>query len=768
MAKESESINRPAPQALIQPELIKNGRQLATVTEPTGSDDDELDLRQILTVLKRRGWLIGRVSAIAAVVMSAWVLTQPPEYQGGFSLLIEPVTKGSRIANSLTSETSQSQGMGDDNYDTYDPKYVSQIAVLQSEALMEPIVQRIQSRYPDLDYDAIVGSMSIETPEDSKILEISYSSGDPEEIRFVLIQLADGYLRYSIEDRQKNIRQGIEFVDKQLDRQRQTVAKLERELERLQQRNNLVEPRETSASLSDQLSNLLSQQRDNSVKLAAAQSEYVGLQQQIGLAPNIALLATNLSESPTYQELWGKIQDIDREIAKESARFRMNTPVVQPLIDQRAKLWALLQVEATRVAGIRQAGSVANATTLGYQGSVSRDLVQQYVNTTNQVRSLQAQDQALSTNIAQLNSQVRALATISRQYGQIQRNLEIASESLGRLLAGRENLQLELARQLAGWELMTKINSDSISDVSGTSRQLTLVWLMSLLLGIGAAFLAETLDRVFHSPDEFKEYGLPTLGLIPFNRQIAQARIVQDLSSIQMPEGATQKQKRRSRRYAAPFLESFYSLDANIRLLGSDSAIRSIVTTSANPGDGKSTTSTHLALAAAKMGRRVLLVDVDLRRPQIHNIFDIPNLRGLSDILTSDMEPSQAIQVSPQESNLHLLTSGVLPPAPGRLISSGKMRNLADRFIQQYDLIIYDCPPSFGFADAKLMSAYTDGILLVVGLGKTDRRAFSQALTDLQTAQVPVLGFVVNGMKQQPKEYSYYHYYQKYYQEDEK
>jgi polysaccharide biosynthesis transport protein len=137
----------------------------------------------------------------------------------------------------------------------------------------------------------------------------------------------------------------------------------------------------------------------------------------------------------------------------------------------------------------------------------------------------------------------------------------------------------------------------------------------------------------------------------------------------------------------------------------------------------------------------------------------------LSNAITQeDAEVRQFIQESPQDANLHVLTAGPTPPAPGRLLSSNKMRQFIDQLRQDYDFIICDAPPVLGFADAKLTAAHTDGLMLVVGLGKTDRSSLSQIMDELRSSShAPVLGIIANGEKRSVT--NSYHYYSRYYDE---
>jgi len=727
--------------------FLNGGQIVQRLSTPEAENDDDLDLSQILLVLRRRFKVFCGVSALMTVGVLSWALTRPPEFSGGFRLLAEPVTTGSRLAESLTSDTLQDIIKSSDKTTGLD--YISQIEVLKSEVILEPILEQIQQRYPELTYQEFLKRFKVTRPKDSKILEFTYQSQSREEIKFVLHRLADASIQYSLTDRQTNLQKAIEFVNSQIQQQQSQVSALEAKLEQFRRQNNLSDPSVQAVSLTEQISQMMSQRRTNQVDLAAAQTLSKNLQQQVGLDPGDAVLAVTLSEAPIYQELIGRLREVETQLALESARYKDNTPNIQTLQDQRQELLPLLQVEAQRVIGDR-----IDAQNLQYQGSVARELVQQLVETVNQIQVLQNQNYVQTKALQQLNQQIQAMAGISREYGQIQRDLQIYIGSLSRLSATRENLQLEAARQQSPWQLISNISDSNIEEVSKRTLLLLLGSLVSLLVGAGAALLAEQLDRTIHSLDELKETNLPNLGVIPFNAQMKSSASQAVTSSSN------------SRYYAASFMEAFYSLDANIRLLSSDTPIRSLTITSTKPGDGKSTVASYLARAAATMGRRVLLIDTDLRRPQVHHLFGISNLRGISQAITSDIDPRDLLQVSAEYSNLYLLPAGQLPPAPGRLLDSNKMRLLVEEFAKSFDLIIYDSPPLLGFADAKLIAAHTDGILLVVGLGKTERSALNRVLDDLQTtAQAPVLGIVANGARKYADTTYYDYRYRGYYRE---
>ena len=376
------------------------------------------------------------------------------------------------------------------------------------------------------------------------------------------------------------------------------------------------------------------------------------------------------------------------------------------------------------------------------------------------------------------------MPVIAREYMDLNRQLTVATESLNRFLKAQEELQLQGAQNALPWQTISqpKVLEEPISP--NPPRNIALGLISGLVLGCAAALLAERLDPVFHSSEELKEsINLPILGLIPVQKDLQPADAViaplkkEKVSSLpQLQIGNTTLNLSQSIEPAAidvpnsrqkwmgssPFLESFRSLNTNIKLLGSDTSQCSFVISSSVPSEGKSTVSSHLAQAAAAMGQRVILIDADLRRPQVHHWLGVENNEGLSNVLATGLDVEEAIIKVPQWENLSVITAGDIPPDPTRLLSSQKMFSLMDRLksSRKYDLIIYDTPPILGFADGRILSSHTDGVVLVVRIGKTDRSLLKQNIENIQMSNVPILGVIANQVNRTGNSYHYYtHYY---------
>ena len=198
-------------------------------------------------------------------------------------------------------------------------------------------------------------------------------------------------------------------------------------------------------------------------------------------------------------------------------------------------------------------------------------------------------------------------------------------------------------------------------------------------------------------------------------------------------------------------------LQANLKFLSFDKELKSIVVTSSVSKEGKSEVAANLAVAMAQVGRRVLLVDANMRHPIQHHIWGMTNAVGLSNVMV-DMVAPDAVLLQEVMPNLHVIPSGVVPPNPVALLDSERMAALVAVFTEEYDFVIFDAPPVGGTADAVVLGQLTDGILLVVRPGVVDVASASAAKEFLTQSGQNVLGMVINGVNVKLEPDSYFHY----------
>jgi capsular exopolysaccharide synthesis family protein len=342
---------------------------------------------------------------------------------------------------------------------------------------------------------------------------------------------------------------------------------------------------------------------------------------------------------------------------------------------------------------------------------------------------------------------LKLFPAIAGQYKEIQRQLEIATRTLDQLLVQRETLRVEAAQSQVPWELIS--NPGIPRDTKGNpvakapSRKKQLMGMaVGLVAGVAAALLWEKYRDIFYTQEDVED-GLqcPLLGSIPFYQNLQESQEALGLLKAEEDLDALSS--------AANFLNAFDLLYGNLKLIFFNPP-RSVAICSAMPGDGKSTVALHLAQAAASMGQRVLLVDANMRLPDIHDRLSIVNSKGLSDFLVDHIDPDHLIQQSSVAENLYVLPSGRAIPGSAKLLASSQMHLLRSRIEQQFDLVIYDTPDLLGPLDANFLATYTDGVIMVVGVRETKQSSVQKVVKQLEKYHLPILGAVANH-PQKPK-----------------
>jgi capsular exopolysaccharide synthesis family protein len=289
--------------------------------------------------------------------------------------------------------------------------------------------------------------------------------------------------------------------------------------------------------------------------------------------------------------------------------------------------------------------------------------------------------------------------------------------------------------------------------------------LIGLVGGVAIAISLEALDTTVRTPDQAEHVsGLPALGVIPLQSlfdgaitSIAKARLLNKL-----PRDAGSPRPLIC--YLEPqseIAEAYRALRTSILLSSVSQPPRSILITSSLPQDGKTMTCLNVGIVMAQQGKRILLVDADMRRPSIHKVFGLKGHTGLSSILTGGAKTGDAIQATVQP-NLFVIPAGPIPPHPAELLSSSLMQDLLRKWREEYDHVIIDSPPVISVTDAVLLSVQTDATLLVIRSGQTTSAHVRRTCNVLQSVKANVLGIVVNAADLTSPDYYYYDYRSKY------
>ncbi|AKG23522.1 GumC family protein [Calothrix sp. 336/3] len=732
---------------------------------------------QILPILRRRLGLITSIAVVVTMATSVWTITRTQKYEGKFQLLVEPLKTSDSELLVLLSETLRQNVNEITRQNSTSMDYQALLEVLKSPKLIEPVVQELSNKYPEVNYDRLVGNdITGKLPtgrdgtlyitritkgkDESRVVEVHYRDVNPQKVQVVLDRVSQAYRNYSIEQQQSNLSQGIKFVEKQIPKLRGRVNNLQGQLQIYQQRYGIFNPELQGEQLLKRLDEMKTSQQETSKKLIEARSLFASLQQQLGMGQSTAIAASAASESPQYQKILNDIREIDAKIAKNSTRFHDANPIMLNLREEREKLLPLLNAEAKRTLGSKSTTDNSQISLGTYQNSIRRELTQQLANTGNQIKTLEASLSNIQKNQVQLNKQIREYPVISRNYTNIQRELQVANDTLNQLLSKQEALRVDAAQQDVPWELIMPptLPRDSSGNFVAVSpnkpRNAAIGALGGILAGIMVAFLLENLRNVVHDPEEAKRAAqLPLLGLIPFDKEFKKQwdNVPTQIGYSGKIEAShrqiTDYIPRKRQELPHSLSQAFCSLYTRIQPILREASIRSLAITSATPGEGKTTVALNLAKIAAEAGQKVLLVDADFRRPQIHRLLGLGNTSGLTEVLSQGLDISDAIQRSPEDDNLFILTAGQVMPNPTKLFSSQRMQNLVERSQTHFDLVIYDTTNVLGVLDTNLLTHHLDGVLLVTGMGKIPRPTFQQVLEELKTSPVMTLGMVANTLE---------------------
>ena len=264
-----------------------------------------------------------------------------------------------------------------------------------------------------------------------------------------------------------------------------------------------------------------------------------------------------------------------------------------------------------------------------------------------------------------------------------------------------------------------------------TALNTLLAAVLGLLAVVGVAFVASQLDDSVKDPDSVREFaGMASLGTIAHMRGERGQSQIYRMVTLLYPRSVT--------------AEAYRTLRVNVEFASLDAPVQTLLVTSAAPGEGKTVTSSNLAVVFAQAGRRVLLVDADLRWPSVHTYFDLPNVHGLTSLLRGDATDVDDVAQPTEQPNLRVLATGPLPPNPAEQLGSQRMQVILGMLRESADIVIFDSPPLVAVADAAVLSAFADGTLLVIDATKSRRRQVAIASAMLTRAGAKILGAVLN------------------------
>lgn len=703
---------------------------------PGGVDAEEAGFRpgNLLRVLRRRRrpFLITVVLVTAVFgARTVWQRLNAPVFQGGFTLLIsDPINQPRSGGGGGGGTDIASVALNESRLDV-----PTLMRVLESPAVLAPVYEQLQKSNPDSPMPGVSVSL---VPAGGNapgvlaagVLAVNARGRDPALVGRALSLTEKAYLNWSLHQRREKLSEGVSFLDEQAPALQERFRNLQNQVEAFRRANRVLLPEQEATAVREQVgelrSGMASQQaeREQLLRLrgdveagrlslrdfssGSASGSGSGAQAGAQSGP-----ATNVLVTLPDQALLEQLSDIEKQIASAQATFQPSSPFLRNLLAARDQLRPQVQrkeLEAVDAAIQKLDGAMAMT---------------------------QAKEQ-------QLEGRFERQPGLLRQYDDLQRQLEVAQANLASYQSTREQFRLEIAQNNVPWKVIapSTVNPNPVEPQLG--RGLLQGLLLGLVAGTGVALLRDRLDHVFHSPGEVRdELKKPLLGHIPyiafFEGVRAEKRfLLQDLDNQQ--SGVARYQR-------FHYQEAFRNLYTSLRFLSTEKPVRSLALSSSQPSEGKSLAIVLLAKTMHELGRRVLLVDADLRKPQMHHRLGLDNLSGLSNLLTEEGSRwRDVLQTVPDYPNWDVITAGRRPPDPPRLLSSARMGELVADIAAQggYDLVLYDTPPALGLADAALVAEHLDGIVLLVSLNRVDRALPAEAIQRIEAAGAPLLGVLSN------------------------
>jgi len=717
----------------------------------------DLNLRDYWRILRKRKWTVFAITLAFASMAFAFAEVQKPE----------PLYKATSVVKFERSTTLVGLLVETFSFGTGDTT-ATQAAVIRSFSVLERAAKTLHLIPPDLASDTVRQTAQYNqllsdlrqrveaTPEENtSLINIAVTSSIPTEAARTANAVALAYQEENAAVRTHQIRQARRFIEEQLTEVTGRIQQAEEGLRSLKERRGIVSLAEdTTASLArlGVLENELEKTRlareDAAVQLRSIRDAQAYRE---GLPPQ--LLAGR--QDPMHAKLSTALVDLTIERENLLVNLTPRHPQVQDIEARIATMRRNLDdhVTATRDALIRELQGKERV----YAGRAAE----------------------LSQTILQLRAQQRNIPDVSRQHAQFQRELSLNENLYTGLRTKLQEVQIKEREQAVEVAVVRPATiPGSPTNPPQTAGKTIVGILIGLTVSFVLAFVLESLDTSIGTIQDVESYlEVPVLGLVP--------NIDPKDPFISAAPGEEDEAIDKLRPFLIALLcprstvaEAYRSLRTNVEFLSLEKGAKTICVTSASLMEGKTTTAINLATTIAQMGKKTLLVEADLRKPFLHHAFGIPRDPGLTEIILGNKEWRDCIRsvadlmlgplgvdrivAAPNIDKLSLLTSGTPPPNPAEFLNSQRMTELIAAFRQEFDFVIFDCPPILPVTDAAILASKTDGVLVVYRVGKIARSALKRAKTLIENVRGTVLGMVLTGLKAEVssdyEELEYYRY----------
>ncbi|MEB3214413.1 MAG: polysaccharide biosynthesis tyrosine autokinase [Leptolyngbyaceae bacterium] len=639
-------------------------------------------------VRRRRNWILGVFTGMIALT-TPLAVREEPTYESSMQLLVEANYQANEHSDPGVSSTFVDSSVEID--------YATQLTLMRSSELLQRAIDILDSDYPDLtlqDLRKALGVSQIEENEvATKLFQVTFVGDHPLKTKDVLEAIRTVYLNYNLEQQKARLASGLIFLDEQLPIARQELDKAQQALKNFRQTYNLIDPTQQAEAIARTLNDLHHTRQELQAELSSVQSQLISVNTALGTHFDIALASARLSQSSRYQSLLNDFQETEKELAIQGLTYTDQYPAIINLREQRQQILDLLATEAGRVLGdlLYDVEAEAEPFQLGQYGDVDIALTQDWLSLQMQSVALSARDRSLDLSEHLLVQQLDRLPELINEYDRLQPEVDITRETLEQLLAAKQELAVALAQGGFNWQV---IEAPEPGRQTGPNIKKSIIMniLGGLFLGGAAAFARDAIDNSLHTPEEIAAYvRLSTIGTLPKGAKL-NTEVVLDWT---------------------PFVDAIDLTYKKLQLLSESHPWKTLLITSALEEEGKSTVAIAIALSGKRFYERVLLIDANLRHPQLHHYLNVPNEKGLSTVLTDDPSLQSSLPIVKTELGIDVLTAGPIIDDPLTLINSKSLGQLLAGLAYTYDRIILDSPPLIGKVDSLQLASLCDEMCLI-------------------------------------------------------
>ena len=622
--------------------------------------------------------------------------------------------------------------------------------------------EQLAERYAGI----LVGNLRVVQTEKTNLVNLYVSSTNPVLAAKAADMVGEVFIRQDTERETEGGRRSFEDLTKSIEELKGTIGNQEVELINFMRSSNLPlqdKGGELSAGILQNLSSQWLSAIDDRRKVEARYKAAVSANSR-GEGASIQ----DLTDSRIYQEtvrinterkakLQDTIRDIDKQInAAETEKAQLLVKYTPEYFQVKEKDEQIAKLTQTKDKTEKEVSQIIERD----QQKIEKDAISgALVGLRSQLEAAQGRENQLRTMYLNEMSSANIQGQAETRLTTLKREIETNRGLLDNYIQRQKQLELTISSSEPDNISITNHAVTPLSPIGpNRNRNIFIAFLVSLAAGIGLAFLLDYLDDSIKTSDDIgRHLGLPTLALIPYSSNSERRKLI-PISGKNTEGDANSMALITLEDNRSAVAEAYRHLRTSLLFSSAGKPPQTILVTSSQPAEGKTTTAINTAITLAQSGAEVVIIDCDLRRPRLHKHFGVANVHGITSYLSGSKSPDSLLQTCQNLPNLKVITSGPIPPNPAELLSSNEMKNLLHFLKGNFKHVVIDSPPSVFFTDAAVLSMIVDGVVLVTLAGKSSihlTRRFKQRLGSIGAR---IYGVVLNGIKSSSVEYSYYGY----------